>query len=166
MADRFNSGFMELTDEQKQQVAGWIRGGDSLAEVQRKLESEFDVQMTYMEVRFLVDDLNVELVDKETPSAADVTKAPAGGSGGGEAELVDDGPGGGGVRVELDAVTRPGAMVSGSVTFSDGESMGWQVDEMGRLGLIPGQTEGYRPSEEDLMEFQNALEAELRKKGM
>lgn len=159
---------MELSDEQKQQVASWVGAGEGLAEIQRRIESEFGIQMTYMDVRFLVDDLELDLVDKETVSASDVTKEPApkpGAAAAGEAELVDDGPIGG-VKVELDAVMRPGSMVSGTVTFSDGETMGWQVDEMGRLGLIPGPTEGYRPSEADIMDFQAALETELRKKGM
>ncbi len=160
---------MSLTDEQKQQVSGWVAAGEGLAEIQRRLESEFGAQMTYMEVRFLVDDLELDLVDKEeskpkTPpeDAADVPAVAA------EADLVDDGPTGGmgNVSVEVDEVMRPGAALSGSVTFSDGEKMGWQLDHYGQLGLLPGKTEGYRPSEGDIMEFQRALEVALRKKGM
>ncbi|GHB95511.1 hypothetical protein [Cerasicoccus arenae] len=153
---------MDLTPEQKQQVAAWVNDGESLAEIQRRINNEFSVPMTYMDVRFLVDDLELDLVDK-TPKVdpADATK-PAVDA---EASIVDDAPEGG-VSVELDAIMRPGAMVSGSVTFSDGESMGWQLDQAGRLGLIPGPTEGYRPSEADVMAFQAALEEELRKKGM
>ncbi|WP_269536951.1 hypothetical protein [Cerasicoccus fimbriatus] len=158
---------MDLTDEQKQQVSQWVAAGEGLAEIQRKLESEFGAQMTYMEVRFLVDDLELDLVDKNAPKAdldATANDKPAVDA---EASLVDDGPSGSGqVKVEVDPVQRPGAMVSGTVTFSDGESMGWQVDQMGQLGLIPGPTPGYRPSEDDIMEFQTALEVELRKKGM
>ncbi|WP_309383463.1 hypothetical protein [Cerasicoccus frondis] len=154
---------MNFTDEQKKQVIAWVSAGEGLAEIQRRLESEFGAQLTYMEVRFLVDDLELDLVDKEQPKADlnDADKPAVDGN----ASLVDDGAGGS-VQVEVDAVTRPGAMVSGTVTFSDGESMGWQVDQMGRLGLIPGPTEGYRPSEDDIMEFQTLLEVELRKKGM
>lgn len=154
---------MSLSDEQKKQVVTWVSAGEGLAEIQRRLESEFGVQMTYMDVRFLVDDLDLDLVDKDEPKKAEDTDKPAVD---GDASLVDDGLSSGSLQVEVDAVTRPGAMVSGSVTFSDGEKMGWQVDQMGRLGLIPGPTEGYRPSEDDLMEFQTALEVELRKKGM
>lgn len=159
---------MDLTDEQKQQVVAWVKAGESLAEIQRRLESEFGAQLTYMEVRFLVDDLDLDLIDKEQPKAKtpppDADDIPAVDA---EADILDDGPGGGGsVKVEVDEVMRPGAAISGSVTFSDGESMGWQVDSYGQLGLLPGKTEGYRPSEGDIMEFQRALETELRKKGM
>ncbi|MEO0795690.1 MAG: hypothetical protein AAFX93_11025 [Verrucomicrobiota bacterium] len=167
---------MELTDDQKKQVASWVQAGEGLAEVQRRIESEFNAQLTYMEVRFLVDDLELDLVDEEaaapeqpasTAPAEPSAPVDAGPPVDANASLLEEGPIGG-VSVELDAVMRPGSMVSGSVTFSDGKSMGWQVDQMGRLGLIPGSDteEGYRPSEADLMDFQNALETELRNKGM
>lgn len=159
---------MDLSDDQKRQVAAWVNAGEGLAEVQRRLESEFGLQLTYMDTRFLVDDLDLDLADAEAPvpaqaeaaSGAPVAPEAMGPVSGETAAPI------GGVSVEVDAVMRPGAMISGSVTFSDGERMGWQVDQMGRLGLIPGPTEGYRPSEADLMDFQNALETELRKKGL
>jgi len=69
------------------------------------------------------------------------------------------------VQVEVDTVVPPGAMASGSVVFSDGVSKSWTIDQFGRLGLSGGQ-EGYKPSDEDLMEFQRQLEASLRNKGI
>ena len=59
---------MTLTDEQKQTVAGWIAGGANPAEVQKRLAEEFDVRVTYMEVRFLIDDLKVMPKDPEPPA--------------------------------------------------------------------------------------------------
>ncbi|MEM8550039.1 MAG: hypothetical protein AAGF10_04550 [Verrucomicrobiota bacterium] len=170
---------MDLSDENKAQVAGWIADGLGLSEVQQRLADEFGINMTFMEVRFLVDDLDLQLKDKEPPkSSADLNDAPAPAPGSAaaaaepeapqpfpEEEAIAPGGGGGSVTVSLDKLQRPGALVSGSVTFSDGESMGWQLDQMGRLGLIPGKTEDYRPSESDLQEFQLALQAELQKKG-
>lgn len=150
---------MDLTDEQKQQVAAWVNAGESLAEIQRRLDKDFGLAMTYMDVRFLVDDLNLDLPAPE-PAAEETAKPAADAA----AELVDEGVPGG-VQVEIDTVTRPGSMVSGSVTFSDGEKLGWQLDQMGRLGLIPGKTEGYRPTEDDIMAFQTQLEAMLQQKG-
>jgi len=41
----------------------------------------------------------------------------------------------------------------------------WTIDQFGRLGLSGGD-EGYKPSDEDLMEFQRQLESNLRGKGM
>ena len=49
---------MTLSAEQRAAVSQWIAAGDSLAAVQRKLTEELKVSMTYMEVRFLVDDLS------------------------------------------------------------------------------------------------------------
>ncbi len=156
---------MELTAEQQQQVAAWVRGGDGPAQVQTKIEETFGVRMTFMEVRFLIDDLELDLVDA-TPAAPEkkngdddvVPFAEA------EAELVDEPGGPGKVSVSVDAVMRPGAMVSGSVTFSDGETVQWQVDQLGQLGLIPSR-EGYQPSSEDIQEFQMQLQQALSQKG-
>lgn len=146
---------MDLSEEQKQAVIGWVSDGLGLAEVQNRLENEFGIKMTFMDVRFLVDDLDVKVVDKPEPKPdADIAKTDEPESGGK-----------GGVTVEVDKVQRPGALVSGSVTFRDGKSMGWQLDQMGRLGLLPGADKDYRPSEEDVAEFQAALQQELQKAG-
>jgi len=66
--------------------------------------------------------------------------------------------------VTVDRVTRPGALVSGKATFSDGQSAEWFLDQMGRLGFVPKQ-QGYRPSETDLETFQSTLQSELQKLG-
>ena len=66
--------------------------------------------------------------------------------------------------MKVDQVTRPGALVSGKVTFSDGKGADWYLDQMGRLGLVPKET-GYKPSEADLMEFQAELQNELSRQG-
>jgi hypothetical protein len=68
---------MNLTPEQKQAVSSWIAAGDNLSAVQKKLTDQFKVSMTYRDVRFLVDDLNLELKDHAPKvDASDVTKAP------------------------------------------------------------------------------------------
>lgn len=69
---------MSLTPEQKATVATWIAAGDNLSAVQKKLREHFQVSMTYMDVRFLVDDLNLTLKDPAPKAdASDVTKAQA-----------------------------------------------------------------------------------------
>jgi hypothetical protein len=57
----------------------------------------------------------------------------------------------------MDAVTRASALASGKVTFSDGETADWMLDQTGRLGLNPTNP-GYRPSESDIMAFQQELQ--------
>ncbi len=69
---------MSLTPEQKATVATWIAAGDNLSAVQKKLRENFQISMTYMDVRFLVDDLNLTLKDPAPKAdASDVTKAQA-----------------------------------------------------------------------------------------
>lgn len=155
---------MELTDLQKSTIASWIREGKTIADVQRLLREEFDLSMTYMDVRFLVDDLDITFAEPEVEEkAADVTADDAAGRVE-DTELVDDG-GTGSVSVEVDAVMRPGVLVSGTVTFSDGEKLSWQLDRAGQLGLIPGAKPDYRPKPEDIEAFQTELETVLRKQG-
>src|SRR3954471_5903536 len=69
---------MSLTPEQKTAVAAWVAAGDNLSTVQKKLGEQFQISMTYRDVRFLVDDLNLELKDAAPKvDASDVTKASA-----------------------------------------------------------------------------------------
>ncbi len=150
---------MELSDAQKAAVTQWIQEGRSLADVQRSLREEFEISMTYMDVRFLVDDLDVAVVEEEPEPAEDATEAETT-----EPEIVDEG-GDGTVFVDVDAIMRPGSLVSGTVKFSDGVSLGWQLSAAGQLGLIPGDDPEYRPSPEDVQSFQAQLEEVLRKKG-
>jgi hypothetical protein len=165
---------MKLDDAQKQKVSGWIEEGLKLSEIQDKLNSDFGLRMTYMEVRFLIDDLGVKLKDKapEPPPTPAPAPAPAaskpGAPGAPLATTPLDDPGEAlpvsGVSVTVDQVTRPGALVSGKVQFSDGKFADWYLDQMGRLGLAPRE-QGYKPSQEDLLDFQTELQTELAKLG-
>lgn len=68
---------MNLTPEQKQAVVSWVAAGDNLSAVQKKLAEQFQVSLTYRDVRFLVDDLNLELKDAAPKvDTSDITKAP------------------------------------------------------------------------------------------
>ena len=196
---------MTLSPEQKQAVSEWVAAGDNLSAIQKKLSEQFKVSMTYMDVRFLVDDLNLALKDP-TPKvdASDVTKTapaaqPAGGKPAekkgllekakeklglsksedpaaepGENEFAEDAdldeampPGGASnVSISVDKVTLlPGAMASGTVTFSDGVSGKWIVDNYGRPGFTEISQPGYRPSAGDAQAFMQELSASLQKRG-
>ena len=65
------------------------------------------------------------------------------------------------VRVTVDVVTVPGTMVSGKVTFTDGVTAGWYLDQMGQLGLS-GVDRTYQPPEADVAAFQRELQRALR----
>ncbi|MDP1579365.1 MAG: hypothetical protein Q8M02_03745 [Candidatus Didemnitutus sp.] len=174
---------MTLTPEQKQTIATWIAAGDNLSEVQKKLAAHFQLSLTYRDVRFLVDDLDLALQDP-TPKVDtnDVTKArmpapsaappaPAGvAANDDEDEFAhQDLPGdeaalGRTVSVDVDRIVRPGSVVSGSVTFSDGVSGKWALDQQGRLMLDTGQPT-YKPSAADVKEFQQQLSLQLQRHG-
>lgn len=195
---------MTLTPEQKDTVATWIAAGDNLSAVQKKLREQFSVTMTYMDVRFLVDDLNLNLKDPPSkaestdvskvppPSNAEKTKSrqaanPAGGDDdqtamdepsagadamedaeGGTLDEADAPPsdGASGVIVDVDKVTlNPGALASGSVTFSDGVTAKWIVDNYGRPGFTEVSKPGYRPKPEEAQAFMEELSVQLQKRG-
>ena len=159
---------MNLTAEQKQTVAGWLKDGLKLSEVQDRIEKQFGARLTYLEVRLLVDDLRLVPKDPEAPVAPAPPVVPGQGKAPGEAELPPLEPEpepAGGVSVTVDTVTRPGALVSGRVNFSDGQQAEWFLDQMGRLGLMPRQ-QGYRPSPADMQAFQMQLERELQNFGV
>ncbi len=193
---------MTLTPEQKATVASWVSAGDNLSTVQKKLAEQFKLSLTYRDVRFLVDDLNLELKDAAPKvDASDVTKTPVkpaaekpaaaekksfidkakeklglGQSDADDAEVVDeelppeeaaDFPAGdSGVTVSVDKVTLiPGALASGTVTFSDGVTGKWLVDQYGRPGFTEVSQPGYRPSPTDAQAFMQELSRTLQQRG-
>jgi hypothetical protein len=158
---------MNLNEAQQKTVSEWIAAGAKLSEVQSRLGAEFGIRLTYMEVRFLVDDLKLRLQDPEPPKPATPppAAAPASPAAPTAPEAVDaPAPLGGQVSVNVDQIARPGALVSGNVTFSDGMKADWYLDQTGRLGLVAKQ-QGYKPSPTDVQQFQMALEREMAKMG-
>jgi hypothetical protein len=164
---------MQLTEAQAQQARQWVADGMKLSEFQKRLETDFGIRVTYMEVRLLVDDLKVlpkdsePAVKPEPPAPPTPATVPAPGLPGasGVPGAAADGPvPAGGVSVTVDTVTRPGSMASGSVRFSDGQTAQWYLDQAGRFGMVPTQR-GYRPSQEDVQEFQLLLDREFQKLG-
>lgn len=166
---------MNLDEAQRKQVAQWIGEGLKLSEIQNRLASELGIRLTYMEVRLLVDDLKLTPKDAEPPkpvesalaagTAAGPAARPAKAKAGAAApQGAEPAAGPGGVSVSVDQIARPGAVVSGKVTFSDGNRAQWYFDQNGRLGLLT-QEPGYRPPAADLQQFQAALETELGRMG-
>ena len=123
-----------------------------MADLQRRLQEEFNIGITYMDTRFLVLDLGLKLKEDEPKTEAKPELAP-------ETPVPT-----GKVTVTMDELVLPGALVSGRVTFSDGEGGTWLIDQSGRPGLDP-DTMGYRPLPEDVAEFQVQLRALLEKRG-
>jgi hypothetical protein len=146
---------MSLTDDQKAAISKWIEEGASLSDIQKRLKEEFQISLTYLEARLLADDLKLALKEPERPVEPPPLPPP------------DKAPStaAGKVSVTIDQITRPGAMISGRATFSDGQAAEWYLDQTGRLGLNPS-TPGYRPSQQDVMDFQMELEKLARNQGL
>lgn len=144
----------KLTEDQKAALHQWAAAGASIADLQKRLKDDFGIGITYMDARFMVLDLGIELVEapkeEKKPEAEDTLAKP-----------VPTGA----VTVEIDNIALPGALVSGKVTFSDGETGIWMLDQYGRPGLDP-DTPGYRPVQEDIVEFQKQLAELVRKQGL
>lgn len=147
---------MELTSEQKERVSAWVKEGLTLSDIQKRMDTELGIKATYMDVRFLVIDLGVQVKDRAVPvpAATDLSKA---------ASAKDSQPASG-VKVDLDRVVKPGCIVSGTVTFSDGVSGSWMLDEVGRLGLQTSK-KNYKPTANDMREFQEAIRSLLERQG-
>lgn len=152
-----------LTPEQISKVSAWVAEGATLSQIQERLSSQLGVSMTYMDVRFLVDDLNLALVEKEEPKKPEEVAAEAAPAEAAAAPAATA-QGAGVVTVEVDTIAQPHAMVSGNVTFSDGEKADWYIDHQGRPGMA-ARTPGYRPTPQDITDFQVKLDAALRQAG-
>lgn len=160
---------MNLDDAQRKTVADWIQQGLKLSDIQNRLASELGLHLTYMDVRLLVDDLKLTPKDVDQPkTSAGILSAPgapaAASKQASASQPAGPAPAPGSVSVAVDQIARPGAVVSGKVTFSDGNVAEWYFDQAGRLGLAPQKT-GYRPPASDLQQFQAALDAELSRMG-
>lgn len=139
-----------LTPEQINSLKQRAAEGATMSDLQRHLKEDFGISITYMDTRFLILDLGIELIEEsKTEEKKEEKPAP-----------VPTGE----VTVTMDTLTLPGALVSGKVNFSDGETAIWMLDQNGRPGLDP-DTPGYRPSQEDVMEFQVQLRALIQKSG-
>jgi hypothetical protein len=148
----------DLSGEQVAAIRSWAEAGAGMSGIQRKLVDDLGLNVTYMDTRFLVLDLGIELKQEEEPAKEpEPEDAPAAAPAPASPEDAIVGQTGS-VTVTTDEIARPGSVVSGTVTFSDGEKGVWFIDQLGRPGLDP-DTPGYQPSEADI----GAFELELRK---
>ena len=176
---------MKLTEDQITTIKSWIESGDDLGKIQNQINESFDINLTYLETRFLLSDLKIELnedEEEEEEEPVDETLAEIQDSdnitenteepeqqetpsGDPEKEETDEGAQPTNINVSVDSITQPQCVISGKVTFSDGQLASWWFDQMGQLGLNPDQ-EGYTPSREDVAVFQVELRNVLAEQGL
>jgi len=145
---------MNSNEERDRFIAEKLNEGRSLGEVQKLLAEELNINMTYLDLRLLATDLRVDWKkqDAKKPATPDITPEEATKSAGPR------------TKVTVSRLVRPGAAMSGDVTFASGAEAEWYVDSYGRLGLNPKPGSG-RPTEEDLREFQTELQKKLGGRG-
>jgi|TARA_B110000879_G_scaffold54294_1_gene76920 hypothetical protein len=140
----------DLSEEQIEQIKVWTSEGDQLADLQRKINSEFKLEsaVTYMDTRFAIIDLGIELVLAAEPE-----------------EEKQDEPKPltplGYVDAKVDTIVRPGFLASGTVIFSDGVNALWGLDQEGRLKL-DADDPSYQVEDEDMVAFQEILRDKLK----
>ena len=180
-----------LTDEQSTAVRQWAEDGADLAVIQQRLDEEFEVRLSFMDTRFLIADMGIELAEEAEPEPepepeaepeaaapadetveAEVLDDPAENSeqaaesaGADEHSPEDDGDAeSASATVTISEVQQPGVMISGTVTFDGGEKAEWHLDQMGQLGMKP-DTEEFRPSPAQMRAFQLELQKAAQEKG-
>ncbi len=143
---------MKLKEEQIAKIKLLLAEGASISDIQKYITEELSVTITFMDTRFLLDDLDLELkreedkvVEEKKADDLDISKK----------EIAQ------GVQVELSPIQELGTLASGSVVFSDGVSAKWFLDEQGQLG-VSGAPAGYSPTQEDAVQFQNTLREMLQ----
>lgn len=156
---------MQFNDHQKDSVRQWVAEGCGLTEIQKRLNDEFKLSVTFLDLRFLVLDLGLVIKEqsKNTSAGLDLAKAAPVQPDAESSEMAPDNAGG--VAVTLDRIVKPGSVVSGTVRFSDGVSATWMLDQLGRLALDTGKP-NYRPSPEDVQAFQGELRNLLQSRGI
>jgi len=178
---------MQLSEDQKTAIEEWIQSGADLNKIQQKLKEEFKLNLTYLDTRFLLGDLGLEIIEEEEeeeeeemdpvqPEEKEDSAIKNGKeSESQEQETLPEDPEEEkdnesenqttNVNLTVDSLTQPQCIISGKVTFSDGKAAAWYIDQLGRLGLNPDE-EGYSPTQEDLAVFQIELRNVLSKQGL
>lgn len=140
-------------EERNRLIAAKLEAGLSLSDVQKLLAEEHGVTMTYLDLRLLAADLEVnwQKHDEASPREAKTVAPPDLSA---AEETVSR------TQISVSKVIRPGAAMSGDVEFASGAKAEWFVDAMGRLGLNPAPGSS-RPTEQDLQEFQAELQRKI-----
>lgn len=152
-----------LTPQQRQLVEQWAAEGANLNQIQDRLRNECGTTLTYMETRLLIMELGVKIQDKPREAPPEEKPAPSP-TEAADASDADAAPAGSALKVTVDEVPPPGAIISGRATFSDGVTVQWFMDQQGRFGMR-GPAPGYQPPPADIPTFQAELDHILQLRG-
>lgn len=140
----------KVTEAALEQVRQWAAEGVDLNGIQKRLQTECGIHLTYMDVRFMLLDHNIEIAT-EAKAEEPAPTAPA-------VEVAAPKAAVNKVRVSLDDLQLPGTLISGKAEFPGGAHGAWMLDQMGRFGWseLSGQ-----PSPDEMREFERELTALL-----
>ena len=158
-----------------------LNAGVSLSDVQAELAHEHGVKMTYLELRLLAGELQVNWAKQDKPKPAQPQPAakpaePATEDEGEDFENIpedlaeqDEQPSqadaDGKLTVTLDEQPAPGSLYSGNVTFSDNTTGKWFLDRFGRISIASDSGDDtYQPSQEDQEAFQIHVQQLVQKR--
>lgn len=136
---------MENTAEIKKFMAEKIAEKISLSDIQTLVNEKFNTRMTFMDIRILASELEVDWQSEEKAQAEEVDDNK-------ENEKNEAAAAPAKTTVELNKIVRPGALASGSVHFASGVYAEWYIDNSGRMGL--DKVTGGKPTEQDIEDFQ------------
>jgi len=136
-----------------QLIADKLAEGLSLSDIQKELSKTLNLDMTYLDLRLLVADLEVDW--KKIDPQPEVIEEPEEDV---EEEVIE------GCKVTVSKLVRPGMHMSGDVVFPSGIKAEWYLTQVGQLGLNP-QNEDDKPTPEDIKEFQMELQKILGSMG-
>ena len=161
--------------QRNQFIALKLNEGVKLNDIQRLLEEEHGLRMTYLELRMLVSELEVDwskhAPPKPEPQADDVVSDEEGDIAELDEEFEDDEvaadetAAAGDVEVTVSKLARPDAAISGSYSCPSGARGEWIVDHYGRPGLIPAEGSP-KPTQDEMRQFQMALMRKLQGGGI
>ncbi len=141
----------QLSPDQINTIKQWAEQGARLADIQKNMREEMNLSLTYMDTRLVILDLGITLAEDKTEPVSQENPQTA---------LAT-----GKTSVTVDSVALPGAIISGRVSFSDGESAAWMIDQMGQPSIDPNNPD-YEPTQEDIIEFQKQLRAVIQQQGL
>ncbi len=144
-------------EEIKTIVASLLNKGVSLSDIQKQLQSEYSVKMTFLDLRLIASEIesvdwSKQKADMEAKKAEEKAKEEKEKK---ELEPNKTDENAGETIVEVSKLTRPGAIANGSVKFASGAKADWILDQYGRISLDKPQGE---PTPEDIKAFQAELQ--------
>ena len=150
-----------MDDKIKFFIAELLNKGVSLSDIQKRLQSEMNFRITFLDLRIIASELeNIDWTKQKADVAAAEAAKKAKEEEKKKAEESPEEESDGKTVVEVSKLKRPGALVSGTVKFASGITADWMLDQMGRLGLENNTGE---PDENDIQEFQEELQKILSK---